>query len=85
MKRIFLALALFAYIGSTSATSLVTTDNVCISICDDKGKGKNKKKKKECSKEASTSETKAGCSKSASSEKKACCAKKAEAAAPETK
>ncbi|MBA3901245.1 MAG: hypothetical protein H0X62_13735 [Bacteroidetes bacterium] len=91
MKKIILGFALFAFIGTTSATTLVVADNVC--ICDDNGKekGKKKNKKKDCAKAEKAcsgtktaegeAEAKPACAKS-KAEGKACCAKKAEAAAP---
>jgi hypothetical protein len=90
MKKIILAFALFAYIGTTTASALVSTDNVCVVDNNEKGKEKKKKKGatteagKSCSGEKAQSDAKPACAKS-QAEGKSCCAKKAEAAAPEAK
>lgn len=84
MKNLFLALALVGYIGTTTASSIVlSNDNA---ICFHEEKGKKDKKKKKCSKSTKAcSGTKAegeekteakSCDKTAT---KACCAKKVDA------
>jgi hypothetical protein len=83
MKKIFLALALFAYIGSTSAVSLVKEDATCICFNEEKGKEKKKKNKKQCA-DSAKAEDKKDCSSAKAAEGKSCCAKKASTENKET-
>ncbi|HET6243969.1 MAG: hypothetical protein H0V01_07565 [Bacteroidetes bacterium] len=74
MKNLFLALALVGYIGATTASSVVLSNENAICFHEEKGK---KDKKKKDAKSCAKTETEAkSCDKGAT---KPCCAKKADA------
>jgi hypothetical protein len=73
MKKIFLAIALFTFVGSMAATTYAASNGNTTEINNDINKKKKKKKKKGCCSGESQAE---GCAEGGESTAKPCCSKK---------